>query len=75
MVIYRWFTNVAVRLRVLCESKSFTFYSSYVAGASRASIELLFDENLIFKYLAAKDWTGNECEEYFKNHPDTVREY
>ncbi len=56
------------------ESKSFSFYTSYIGGASRASIELLFDEDLIFKYLAAKDWTGNECEEYFKTHADTVRD-
>jgi hypothetical protein len=54
------------------ESKSFTFYTSYIGGASRASIELLFDEDMIFKYLSKKDWTGNECEEYFKSHPDTL---
>lgn len=56
------------------ESKSFTFYTGYVAGSSRASIELLFDEELIFRYLAAKDWTGNECEDYYKNHVDTTRD-
>ncbi len=54
------------------ESKSFTFYTSYIGGASQASIELLFDEKMIFKYLTKKNWTGNECEEYFKNHPDTL---
>jgi len=54
------------------ESKSFNFYTSYIGGASKASIELLFDENMIFKYLSKKNWTGNECGEYFKNHPDTL---
>jgi hypothetical protein len=54
------------------ESKSFIFYTSYVGGASRATIELLFDDDMIFKYLSKKDWTGNECEEYFRNHPDMV---
>ena len=53
-------------------SKSFTFYTSYIGGASQASIELLLDEDMIFKYLSKKDWTGNECEEYFKSHPDTL---
>jgi hypothetical protein len=54
------------------ESKSFTFYTSYIGGASKASIELLFDDDMIFRYLSKKDWTGNECEEYFKSHPDTL---
>lgn len=54
------------------ESKSFTFYTSYVGGASRASIELLFDEEMIFKYLSKKDWSGNECALYFKDHPDSL---
>jgi len=54
------------------ESKSFTFYTSYIGGAHRASIELVFDEDMIFKYLSKKDWTGNECAEYFRTHKDTV---
>lgn len=54
------------------ESKSFTFYTSYIGDASRATIELLFDDDMIIKYLSKKDWTGNECQEYFKNHQDTV---
>jgi hypothetical protein len=54
------------------ESKSFTFFTSYIGGASQASIELVFDDDMIFKYLSKKDWTGNECEEYFKSHPDTL---
>jgi len=54
------------------ESKSFTFYTSYIGGALKASIELIFDDELIFKYLSKKDWTGNECDEYFKSHPDTA---
>jgi hypothetical protein len=56
------------------ESKSFTFFTSYIGGASQASIELVFDDDMIFKYLSKKDWTGNECEEYFKSHPDTLRD-
>lgn len=55
-------------------SKSFTFYTSYAGNASRASIELVFEEDLIFKYLAQKTWTGNECEEYFKENPDKLKE-
>jgi hypothetical protein len=54
------------------ESKSFTFYTSYVGPATQASIELLFDDNMIFNYLSKKGWTGNECDEYFKSHPDTL---
>jgi hypothetical protein len=56
------------------ESKSFTFYTSYIGGASRATIELQFDQDMIIKYLIKKDWTGHECEEFFKSHPDTLRD-
>lgn len=56
------------------ESKSFTFYTSYVGNASRASIDLNFDEDLIFKYLAKQKWTGKECDEYFKKNPDKLKE-
>jgi hypothetical protein len=56
------------------ESKSFTFYTSYIGNATRASIDLTFDEELIYNYLAKKDWTGKECEEYFKKHPEKVKE-
>lgn len=54
------------------ESKSFTFYTSYVGGASKASIELLFDDDVILNYLSKKAWMGNECELYFKSHQDTL---
>lgn len=56
------------------ESKSFTFYTSYVGNASRATIDLKFDEDLIYKYLAKKDWTGKECVEYFKKNPEKLKE-
>lgn len=56
------------------ESKSFSFFTSYVGGASRASIELLFDDDMIFKYLATRDWSGDEYEQYYKDHVDTVRD-
>lgn len=56
------------------ESKSFTFYTSYVGNATRASIDLTFDEDLIYKYLAKKEWTGKECDEYFKSHPEKLKE-
>lgn len=52
------------------ERKSFTFYTSYSGDASKASIELIFDEEPIFKYLKDADWTGNECWEYFKKNPE-----
>jgi hypothetical protein len=51
-------------------SKSFTFYTSYTGNASKANIELTFDDDLIYKYLARQKWTGKECDEYFKKHPD-----
>jgi hypothetical protein len=56
------------------ESKSFTFYTSYIANATKASIELIFDDDLIFKYLTKKDWTGKECDQYFKDHPEKNKE-
>ena len=56
------------------ESKSFTFYTSYVGNATRATIDLTFDEDLIYKYLAKKEWTGKECDEYFKQHPEKLKE-
>lgn len=45
-------------------SKSFTFYTSYVGNATNASIELKFDEDLIYKYLVQKKWSGSECEQH-----------
>ncbi|WP_159799778.1 hypothetical protein [Flavobacterium sp. MK4S-17] len=56
------------------ESKSFSFYTSYVGNASRASIELVFDEDLIFKYIAKKEWSGKECNEYFEKNPEKLKE-
>jgi hypothetical protein len=56
------------------ESKSFTFYTSYVGNAARATIDLKFDEDLIYKYLAKKNWTGKECDEYFKKNPEKFKE-
>jgi len=47
------------------ESKSFTFYTSYVGNASRASIMLDFDEDMIKEYvLNTKEYEGNEYEQY-----------
>lgn len=47
------------------ESKSFTFYTSYVGNAERASINLEFEDEHILNYLIkSKEWTGNECSEY-----------
>lgn len=54
------------------ESKSFTFYTSYVGGASKASIELKYDDKYIMNYLAEKDWSGNEYQEYLKSHPNVL---
>lgn len=50
-------------------STSFSFYSSYTGGATIASIELNFDDDLILNYLAEKKWTGKEYEEFLKLHP------
>ncbi|MDQ2178406.1 hypothetical protein [Marinifilum sp. D714] len=46
------------------ESKSFTFYSSYVGNASRASISLEFDEEMISEYVLDNEYSGNEYELY-----------
>ena len=46
------------------QSTSFSFYTSYVGNAQRASIELEFDEDLIMEYLAKKEWDGNEWQQY-----------
>lgn len=56
------------------DSKSFSFYTSYVGGARHASIDLEFDEDLILKYLSKKEWTGKECNEYFKSHPEKLKD-
>jgi len=49
------------------ESKSFTFYTSYVGNASRASISLDFDEENIREYILKNDYVGNEYEIYATN--------
>ena len=48
-------------------SKSFTFYTSYVGNASRAKISLDFDTEMIDKYVASKDYTGNEYKEFLES--------
>lgn len=45
-------------------SKAFTFYTSYVGNARSASISVEFDDDMIEKYIADKDYTGNEYAEY-----------
>ena len=45
------------------ESESFTFYTSYVGRrASKASISLEFDEDMIKKYVLQADYNGDEYE-------------
>jgi hypothetical protein len=51
------------------ESRSFSFYSSYVGNASNASINFKFDVKAITDYLINESWTGKECDEYFKANP------
>ena len=51
------------------DSKSFTVYTSYIGSARRAQIEPKIEDDLIFKYLSQKKWNGDECSEYYKNHP------
>ena len=46
------------------ESKSFTFYTSYVGNASRASILLKFDEEKIKKYILNNGYKGNEYDQF-----------
>ncbi|MBZ0207568.1 MAG: hypothetical protein K8H89_14695 [Flavobacteriales bacterium] len=55
-------------------SKSFTFYTSYVGDASKASIVLDFDPDLVLDFVGQRaDWTGNECAEYFDKHPEELQ--
>jgi hypothetical protein len=54
-------------------SRSFTFYTSYVGGASKASIKLDFDLDLVLKFVGQReDWTGRECTEYYEKNPDEL---
>ena len=47
------------------ESKAFTFYTSYVGNAYKASISLSFDEDMIKDYvLNSKEYEGNEFQMY-----------
>ena len=46
------------------DSPTFTFYTSYVGKPSKAAIELVFDDDLVFNFLAKKAWTGKEWEDY-----------
>ncbi|HBZ67617.1 MAG TPA: hypothetical protein DEO70_12335 [Bacteroidales bacterium] len=55
------------------ESKSFTFYTSYVGDASKASIELVFDDKMIMDYVASKDYTGKEYQEYIATRDSTKK--
>lgn len=48
-------------------SQSFTFYTSYVSSrASKASISLEFDEDMIEDYVLNADYNGNEYKTYKK---------
>lgn len=49
---------------LLVLQKPFTFYTSYVGNASKASISVEFDDDLIFDYIVSKNYTGNEYAEY-----------
>ena len=46
------------------DSKSFTFYTSYVGNASSAMISLNFDEDLINDYVLQSEYEGNEYSAY-----------
>jgi len=55
------------------ESTSFTFYTSYVGNAYRASIKLVFDDDIISDYiLNSKDYNGTEYEKYLDSS-DSLR--
>lgn len=50
------------------EAKTFTFYTSYIGVASRARINLEFDDESITDYLLnSKKYTGREYEEHLNN--------
>jgi hypothetical protein len=46
------------------DSPTFTFYTSYVGKPAKAAIELVFDDDLVFNFLAKKTWTGKEWDDY-----------
>ena len=46
------------------ESQSFTFYTSYIGKASRASISLNFDDDMIKDYILQADYNGDEYNNY-----------
>lgn len=60
------------------QSKSFTFYSSYIGNASKASLNLVFDTDKLKDFLLEKDYTGDEFQEYINsietNKPKTLLE-
>lgn len=49
-------------------SKAFTFYTSYVGNAQKASISLDFDTKFLIKCTSEAKYTGNEYEEFIKSN-------
>lgn len=47
-------------------SQAFTFYSGYIGNASKASIEMLFDEEKIEECVLTQNYTGTEYIEYLE---------
>lgn len=53
-------------------SKAFTFYTSYVGNASRASISIDFDTELLVKFVSNDDYTGTEYNEFIKKQGSSI---
>lgn len=49
-------------------SKAFTFYTSYVGNAQKASISLDFDAEFLLKCVSDAKYTGKEYEEFIKSN-------
>ena len=53
-------------------SKSFSFYSGYIGNATKASIEVDFDMDVINKYLLSKNFTGKEYNQYLSKYLEFI---
>lgn len=56
------------------ESQSFTFYTSYVGGATRASISVEYDDDMIKDYILQADYNGDEYDIYISEKNETELE-
>ena len=56
------------------ESKAFTFYTSYVGDAISATLRFTFHDKQVMEFMNAGKFSGHECDDYFKEHPEKLKE-